>query len=89
MQYIGTLSYNHIAYIGGIMSNINELTIKCDVDSVFNSATEALECARREDDKRVLKDIIAVTRHAKAQAYLYCHVPLSQYKLIYGCDFYE
>lgn len=71
------------------MSNMNELTIKCDVDSVFISATEALEYARREDDRRVLRDIIAVTRHAKAQAYLYCHVPLSQYKLIYGCDFYE
>lgn len=66
-----------------------ELSIKCDVDSVFISAAEALEYARREDDKRVLEDIIAVTRHAKAHAYLYCHVPLSQYKLIYGGDFYE
>lgn len=71
------------------MTELSELYIKCDVDSVFISATEALERVRREDEKSVLKDIIAVTRHAKAQAYLYCHVPLSQYKLIYGCDFYE
>lgn len=71
------------------MSNMAELSIKCDVDSIFLSATEALECARREDDRRVLKDIIAVTRHAKEQMYMYCYVPLSQYKLIYGGDFYE
>ena len=65
------------------MTGLSELCVKCDVDSIILAASKVLDNTHRVKDMLLLEDILAVTRHAKTQGYLYCSVPMSQYKLIY------